>query len=1313
MKISEPSRLRELERVLARMEGVTGAAVVIREESSAEMRIPVEKIFIGPPSSHPAFDTRREENTDHPARSVKACVHGVAHHPGSPVPSTLGRVLSRAAGQYPDQGIRYLEGDGTESSQSYRELYADARRALAGLRRCGIGKGDRVIFQFLRNREFITTFWACVLGGIIPAPLGAAPSYRERNSAVERLFGAWDLLEKPLIVASGSIAEPLERLGENAGLDGFRVARYDRIEEGGSDDQPIEPSPEDDALFLLTSGSTGKPKAVRQPHRNLIANSAGIADFFGLTSGERSLNWMPLDHVGGIVFFHLRDVFLGCGQVHVQYGTILQDPLRWIDLLDRFRATVTWAPNFAFNIVNESIGKQGARAWDLSSVRIILNGGEPLVAKTARRFLANFIPHGLPSACMYPAWGMSETCGGVLFSRRLNLETVTDRDSFVELGTPINGVSFRIVDNDNRVRNEPEAGRLQVCGATVTPGYFKRPELAAEVMTPDGWFDTGDLGFIRDGQVTITGRSKDAIIVNGVNFYCHEIESVVESVAGVAASCAAAVAVRLPGDNTDRLAVFFAPAIAGSAEPEGLIRSIRSSVMEKTGINPYAIIPLAREDIPKTAIGKIQRTELGSRFMKGAFDHLLSRSGLLNQGETVPAWFLAKRWHPAPLKGEAVPLGGRRVLILGGPGKFGAGLLLALKNAGMTCVRAECDPQFAIPQPGQYRFNPVDADQFRQLFEHLNGIGFVPEEIINLIPLEPRSGGSIETALERGLYPIVRLVQALEPRRPAKLRLLTCCRRAFGISAGDGESYCHAGLEGFIRSLALEEPWMECRLVDVEETSGCEPLLMSELACAGGETVTAWRCGQRFRPQFEQVDLTAASTGLPIVRGGAYLLTGGLGGIGGHLAERLIEEYDARLLVVGRSRLGETRVSTDRASVLRKLSGIGNVRYEAVDVADFESIACAVETAEMDWGQPLDGIFHLAGEGAIAGHSLELHRVRSEKLENYARMYRAKAAGTENLFHLIEHRPETLFVAFSSSAGELGSVAYSAYAAANSFQEHCCGYHAARGFVNAYCLSWSMWDNLGMSRNAPDYARAAASRRGYRIIGPRDGYNSFLAGISTSERQLIIGLDPANRSVSDRLADEPATVQKLNVYYSSARNGSMAGLVRNRLKDMLEPEVPFEIFEMATIPRLPDGRPDHDSLASRAPERCHPSRIAPRNDQERMVAHIWADVLDTRDIGIHDNFFDLGGNSLLVAKLSAGIRESFARDITMTDLFKYPTIASFVSFLTGGAGEEKTKTLEESLRRGAGRRERMRRRNGASKPAHPAIDHSFKQGDMK
>ncbi|QUF67160.1 non-ribosomal peptide synthetase [Bacillus atrophaeus] len=547
-------------------------------------------------------------------------------------PAAIPEVLHKTAAELGEtKGIIYLQPDGSEVHQSYGRLWKDALRIVRGLRQSGLKAKDQVILQLGDNSQFIPAFWGCVSAGIVPAPLAVAPTYTEANSGTQKLKDAWTLLDKPPVITNRDMLPELAAWAKDQGFDEFRALAIEDLLSAEMETDWHRARSEDLALLLLTSGSTGTPKAVMLNHENILSMVKGIIQMQGFTSEDITFNWMPFDHVGGIGMLHLRDVYLGCQEINVASETILMDPLKWLDWIDHYRASVTWAPNFAFGLVTDFSDEIENRNWDLSSMRYMLNGGEAMVAKVGRRMLELLEPHGLPADAIRPAWGMSETSSGVIFSQDFTRASTNDEDGFVEIGSPIPGFSMRIVDDHNELVEEGEIGRFQVSGLSVTDGYYQRPELNQSVFTEDGWFETGDLGFLRKGRLTITGRTKDAIIINGVNYYSHAIESAVEELPEIETSYTAACAVRVNHNTTDQLAIFFVASIQlDDSQTAQLLRNIHYHVTKTIGVTPEYLLPVRKEDIPKTAIGKIQRAQLKSSFENGEFDHIHNKLNLMS-----------------------------------------------------------------------------------------------------------------------------------------------------------------------------------------------------------------------------------------------------------------------------------------------------------------------------------------------------------------------------------------------------------------------------------------------------------------------------------------------------------------------------------------------------------------------------------------------------------------------------------------------------------------------------------------------------------
>jgi acyl-CoA synthetase (AMP-forming)/AMP-acid ligase II/thioesterase domain-containing protein/NAD(P)-dependent dehydrogenase (short-subunit alcohol dehydrogenase family) len=1032
--------------------------------------------------------------------------------------TSLAATLKRAAARSPDKGIRYIRADETERVQLYPELVAEASCILAGLRAGGMKPGDKAIFQFHLNEDFVPAFWACILGGFVPVPISIPPGYDEPHNLLAKLENAWGMLDHPVVLAGSALAPGLENFARRHRLSGFRVQAIDPLRAfSPAGDWPAN-QPEDLALLLLTSGSTGLPKAVQLNHRNILARSAATAQGDGFDVNDVSMNWMPLDHVGGLVMYHIRDVYLACAQIQVPTEIILQNPLAWLDYVDRYRVSITWAPNFAFGLVNDQAGAIASGRWDLSSLRFVLNGGEAIVSKTARRFLALLAPHGLPPCAMRPAWGMSETSSGVTSSHRFTLATTADPDPFVEVGPPLPGVSIRIVDRQGHPVPEGKMGSLQVTGPTVTAGYYRNPKLNAEAFTADGWFITGDLGVLKDGCLTITGREKDVIIINGVNFYSHELESVVEEIDGVAVSFTAACAIRRPGENTDQVAIFFCPTTAAEARLPELVKTIRSTVSRKESVSPDFIVPLAKADIPKTAIGKIQRAQLKKQFEAGEFAAALARGqSAAKPADVASGWFYRRIWRETEIPAER-PLPEGPWLVLADELGLGQALAENLQAKGCACAVVVPGPAFAQPVLGQFIIDPHAPGDYDRVWTTLKSRGQMPRQTVHVWSYGPESAWAgpteFEAAQELGVHSLLCLAQAVaraqQDEEPHHLWVIS--NHAFAVQAGEGVACEKAALSGLLKTLPQEIPGLACTQIDLDKTDASNQIrcLCREFCDPESSGEIAYRAGVRFRAWLANVEAPEAAGDPSLAKGGCYVISGGMGGIGREIARFLAAEHQARLLIIGRSpaETAETR--------LRELKNLGgDVTYVSADIADFARVSAVISEAETKWHRPLDGIFHLAGV-------LETRPLADETRETLKHSLRPKTTGAWVLHQIAKNRPGALVVNFSSLLGYFGGYRYGAYAAANAFLEGLSHYQRSLG-LRSYCLMWSGWANTGMNQAGAE-AEAATRAKGYFSLTLDQGIDSLRFALRAGHPQLVIGLNGRNANIRPQLEAAPADV---------------------------------------------------------------------------------------------------------------------------------------------------------------------------------------------
>ncbi|MFE0105076.1 AMP-binding protein [Streptomyces sp. NPDC059009] len=475
-------------------------------------------------------------------------------------PTTLQGALARAAELAPEKGIRYLRAGRADDVQSYPELLAEAEVVLGGLRAAGLEPGDAVLFQFDGQRDFTTAFWACVLGGFVPTPVAVAPTYTQHHPAHRALHHAWLLLGRPVVLTDDATRPGLEQLRRLWGGQGEGL----RILGGGGelggrrrDTRWYAAGAGDPVVHLLTRGTgSGRAKCAVHTNSSVAARTWAAVQARGYRGDDVSLVWMPPEQQS-MIFYGVRDVFLRCQQVSARIDDFLDDPLRWLDWMDRCGATNTWAPDFAYALVTTHADELAGRAWDLSRVREFVNAGEPVCAATSQRFLELLAPHGLAADAVAPCWGMSETCSGVTYSLRHREDRATGgvvvapssfggplryvdaagprggaADDGVELamaGGPLPGVGIRVVDEAGEVLPQDRVGELQVRGAALMSGYWgeaasdpgaravseagpgtgtRGAARAGEGAADDGWLRTGDLAFVHDSSLVVAGRTE-------------------------------------------------------------------------------------------------------------------------------------------------------------------------------------------------------------------------------------------------------------------------------------------------------------------------------------------------------------------------------------------------------------------------------------------------------------------------------------------------------------------------------------------------------------------------------------------------------------------------------------------------------------------------------------------------------------------------------------------------------------------------------------------------------------------------------------
>jgi acyl-CoA synthetase (AMP-forming)/AMP-acid ligase II len=490
-------------------------------------------------------------------------------------------------------GLAFLDAQERETQLSFAELHERAQRAAGGLRQMGIRPRDRVAIVLPTGPEFMDAFFGAVLAGAVPVPLypplrlGRMEEFHRRTARMLQVSGARVVLSDARIsrFLGVAVAQARPPLG------------LQRVRQG----QPIavRSSPGDLLLIQFSSGTTVDPKPVALTHSNVLANAAAIETIVPGDDAQAGVSWLPLYHDMGLIGCLLLAVYRPGPLTLIPPEVFLARPAIWLRAIARKRATISVAPNFAYGLCVRRVRDSEMEGVDLSSWRFALNGAEPVAPAVLRRFSERFAPNGFDGRAMMPVYGLSEASLAVSFTPtgRGPRTWIAGGRELASVGAPLPGIDIDV-----------RGGRVFVRGPSVMQGYFGNPDATREALI-DGWLDTGDLGFVDGGELFVSGRAKDLVILRGVNHAPQEFEDALDGVDGVRPGCTAAVGV--PTAEGEELVLLVET--DGDADAEW----IRGRVIERTGIRPSEVHLLPPGTLPRTSSGKLRRSEALRQLLAG------------------------------------------------------------------------------------------------------------------------------------------------------------------------------------------------------------------------------------------------------------------------------------------------------------------------------------------------------------------------------------------------------------------------------------------------------------------------------------------------------------------------------------------------------------------------------------------------------------------------------------------------------------------------------------------------------------------------
>jgi fatty-acyl-CoA synthase len=518
-----------------------------------------------------------------------------------------------------------------ETKLSAAQILEKGRDVARYLMSRGMKKDDKVVVMLPTGANFAYVYFGILIGGGVPVPVSQPAGTSNLGKYLDNLThiindcGArFFITYEKIKVIAGSLMNIPGLVG------GFLFDDEIFANPVPADQRLVFPKhkPEDLALIQYTSGTTGKPKGVMLSHSNLLHNIHGIGIASGMIPDDVGVSWLPMYHDMGLIGGFLTCLYWEITLVLMSPEACIFKPVWWMENISKYRVTIGVAPNFGYHYCVTRINDADLHRLDLSSWRLALNGAEPVDRTTLTRFIEKFKPCGLRDDIFLPVYGMAENSLAATFpsldrttvarrfsrSRLENEHLAVDSDSqntqeyidLVSVGYPLVGQEVRIADESGRTLKEREVGEILVKSPSLTLGYYRNPKATREALK-DGWLHSGDMGFILDGMLFISGRKKEMIIKRGKNIYPYDVERIASSVKGVRLGCVAAFAVHNQEQGTEDLVVVCETAVKDRDELERLRQAIQGEILAKLGIAPDDVRLVPKGTIPKTTSGKLQR----------------------------------------------------------------------------------------------------------------------------------------------------------------------------------------------------------------------------------------------------------------------------------------------------------------------------------------------------------------------------------------------------------------------------------------------------------------------------------------------------------------------------------------------------------------------------------------------------------------------------------------------------------------------------------------------------------------------------------
>ncbi len=550
---------------------------------------------------------------------------------------TLNAMLALHAKQQPQRtAIRLYESDAQQVDIRYQDLWQQAQSVAVGLRDRGLMPGQTVALMLPTGQEYFISFFGVLLAGGAPVPIypPLRPSQLEEH------------LRRHARLLSNAQVQILITVDEARRLAQVLASQVPSLHAVVTTAEvlipavhPLLPTVSPDALAFVqySSGSTGDPKGVMLTHANLLANIRAMCERLQADSDDVFVSWLPLYHDMGLIGACLSSLYQAVPLVVMSPLHFLRRPVDWLWAIHHHRGTLSAAPNFAYELCLRHVVDADIEGLDLSSLRFMANGAEPVSADTLRRFAQRFAPYGLDPGALAPVYGLAECSVGLalpqpgrgvlvdrikpapLRQQGVAVPAETDDHEVLEqvaCGHALREHEMRIVDDMGRELPDRREGRIQFRGPSATQGYLHNPQATAQLIQGD-WLDSGDRGYLVGGEIYITGRDKDVIIRGGRNYYPYDLEHAVGRLDGVRRGCVAVFAAACPHDGTEKLVVVAETRSKDDTILERLQGEIAAQALEQLGTPVDDIVLAPPHTVLKTSSGKIRRNAMREYYQHG------------------------------------------------------------------------------------------------------------------------------------------------------------------------------------------------------------------------------------------------------------------------------------------------------------------------------------------------------------------------------------------------------------------------------------------------------------------------------------------------------------------------------------------------------------------------------------------------------------------------------------------------------------------------------------------------------------------------